>query len=161
MKEALHLILPWVNKIGKIRDIEDSVPVFLQTVVAKVKLTGCMWHKRIGGVQIKSGMAIEPPEKGFKFQATHVRDVGRKVRKAIQDFLEVRYADKGASSHGSGAGMQEDPLFPLQDHLVERKPPTVTGGELLDNTLQLEPQNLRMIENPLRHDALIFPNPDA
>ena len=75
--------------------------------------------------------------------------------KAIQDFLEVCHADKGASSHGSGAGMQEDPLFPLQDHLVERKQPAVTGGELLDDTLQLEPQNPRMIEKPLRHDERI------
>jgi hypothetical protein len=59
MKEVVYFILPAVNKIGKIRAIEDSVFVFLEAVVTQIKYIGCMRHKRIGGVQVKPRMMIE------------------------------------------------------------------------------------------------------
>jgi len=152
IEKILYFLLSGVNQIGKIRAVEDSVFVSLEPIVTKIECIGHMRHKRIGRVQVKSRMMIQELKKSFEFQAPHVRDVGGQIRKAIKDLFEVCNAHKGTSSNGARTDMQQDPLFPFNNHFVERKQSTVTGGQLLHNTLKFESQNFRMIKEPLCHD---------
>jgi hypothetical protein len=134
------------NDIGKIGAVQDAVLVLFEMDRVQVESERQAGPEAVAGVELQVRVIVQQSHESPEFQPAHVRNVGRQIGEAVEDFSEMVVTHVSIAPRAI-ADVQKEAFVSGHHHFVKGKQALVLGIDVLHHEMQLDAHNPRMIEH--------------